>query len=150
MVAVTKPKKQDVDLASIKTLAKLPCQKIDIFHSSKTLTMPGSFQVDEELFSSAVNREHHENIELIISCLKSAVVNNFDGDLPTWAGIRALLSNANVPQMHVAFLPFIPRPVTEHSTVYTAMRNFYPFWAKINPREMLCNRLGIILAIYCM
>ena len=63
MVAVTKPMKQDVDPASIKTLAKLPCQKIDTFHSSKTLTMQGSFQVDVELFSSAVNREHHENIE---------------------------------------------------------------------------------------
>ena len=110
--------KQDVDLA------KLPCQKIDTFHSSKTHTMPGSFQVDEELFSSAVNREHHENIELVTGCLKSAVDNNFDGNLPIWAGIRALLSNANAPQMHVAVLPFIPRSVTEHPTVYTAMRNF--------------------------
>ena len=89
--------KQDVDLASIKTLAKLPYQKIDTFHSSKTLTMPGSFQVDEELFFSAVNCEHHENIELNMSCLKSAVDNDFDGDLPTWACIRALVSNTNVP-----------------------------------------------------
>jgi hypothetical protein len=122
--AVSKPKKQDVDLKSIKTLSELPCQKIHSFISNRTLRIPDAFNVDEKLFSSPKNLKHQETIEFVISCLKSALPSNQNKTLPTWAGIQALLSTAKIPIMQVAFLPFIPRPVTDPSTVYTAMLNF--------------------------
>ena len=38
--------------------------------------------------------------------------------------VRSLLSSAEVTEIHVDFLPFIPKPVTEYSTVNTSMLNF--------------------------
>ena len=44
--------------------------------------------------------------------------------IPSWTGIRALILSAKVPKVHVGFLLFIPKPVTEYSTIYTSMLNF--------------------------
>ena len=44
-------------------------------------------------------------------------------DMPTWAAIKSLISYSNIPIMQVEFVPFIPKPVIEHATVYTAMIN---------------------------
>ena len=44
--------------------------------------------------------------------------------MPSWTGIRALILSAKVPKVHVGFLLFIPKPVTEYSTIYTSMLNF--------------------------
>ena len=44
--------------------------------------------------------------------------------LPTWAGMRSVLADTNPKLMQVGFLPFLPYPVTDYSTVYTAMKNF--------------------------
>ena len=41
-----------------------------------------------------------------------------------WAGIWASLSSAELPEIHVGFPPFILKPVTEYSTVYTSMLSF--------------------------
>ena len=41
--------------------------------------------------------------------------------ISSWTGIRALISSVKVSEMHVDFLLFIPKPVTEHSTLYTSM-----------------------------
>ena len=46
------------------------------------------------------------------------------GELPTWGGIHALVSKANVPVMRVGFLPMIPKPVTEYATVRKTLTNF--------------------------
>ena len=49
---------------------------------------------------------------------------NLDSNvLPTWAGMRSLLSKVSLPLFQVGYLPFIPHSVTaEYSTVYTAVR----------------------------
>ena len=44
--------------------------------------------------------------------------------MPTCAAMKPLMSDSNIPILQVGFLPFIPKPVTEHATVYTAMINF--------------------------
>ena len=49
---------------------------------------------------------------------------NYNDIIPPWIGIQALISSAKVPEMHVSVLPFIPKPVTEYSTIYTSMLNF--------------------------
>ena len=43
---------------------------------------------------------------------------------------------SNVPVMQVGFLPMIPHPVTEHSTVYTAMNNFFKVLPQLDQRSM--------------
>ena len=41
-----------------------------------------------------------------------------------WTGIRPLILSAKVLDVHVDFLLFIPKPVTEYSKIYTSMLNF--------------------------
>lgn len=60
---------------------------------------------------------------MFIRCIKSNG-HSVSKDVPTWAGIHSLLPDSNWPMMHVGFLPFIPRPVTESATFYTALLNF--------------------------
>ena len=38
--------------------------------------------------------------------------------------VRSLSSSVNVTERHGGFLPFIPKLITECSTVYTSMLNF--------------------------
>ena len=144
---VSKPTKNAVDLKSVKTLSKLSCQEITLYYSSKSLIIPESFKVDTELFSSPSNREHHDTIEFIISCIKSGFLIN-DCDVPTWAGIQSLHSTSEVPVMQVGFLPFIPNPVTEHSTVYTAMRNFVKVADQLQQKSLpvFCDE-GVFLIV---
>ena len=59
-----------------------------------------------------------------MNALKNSGLVNTTENIPTWAGICSLLITNKFPLMHVGFLPFIPHPITETSTVYTAMNNF--------------------------
>ena len=37
----------------------------------------------------------------------------------SWTGIRVLILSAKVPEMHVGFLPFIPKLVLQRTQQYT-------------------------------
>ena len=54
--------------------------------------------------------------------------NNF----PTWTGVKSLLATHDILEMQTGFLPFLPHPVTEHSTVHTAMLNFLKVLEQLN------------------
>ena len=56
--------------------------------------------------------------------------------MPTWAAIKSLISDSNIPIMQVGFLPFIPKLVTEHATVYTAMINFVKVLEQLDQKSM--------------
>ena len=49
---------------------------------------------------------------------------------------RPLISDSNIPVMQIGFLPFIPKPVTEHATVYTAMINFVKVLEQLDQKSM--------------
>ena len=72
--------------------------------------------------------------------------------LPTWAGTQALLSESQVPLMHVAFLPFLPHPVTEIATVYTAMQNYLKLLNQLEKKSLpiFCDEgvFRLVLNIY--
>ena len=92
--------------------------------SSQKLSLSESFQVQNELYLDQTSKEEFEKHEFIISSSQSIIPESKDSIIPSWAGIRALLSNTFVPRMHVGFLPFHPSPVAEYSTVFSAMKNF--------------------------
>ena len=66
-------------------------------------------------------KNEFEKYEFIISSSQSIIPESKDSIIPSWTGIRALLSNTFAPRMHVGFLP---SPVTEYSTAFSAMKNF--------------------------
>ena len=104
----------EVTLKEIKSLSKLPCQELSHFVSNKTFNILPSFVVDEDVYESKDKIQSSQNTEFIISCVKGTVEQS-EITLPSWAGIRALLSSSNVPLMQVAFVPFLPYPVTERT-----------------------------------
>ena len=44
--------------------------------------------------------------------------------IPSWAGILVLLSTAMVLKKNVEFLAFLPSPVIEYPTIFSAIKNF--------------------------
>ena len=77
-----------------------------------------------ELYLDQTSKDEFEKYEFIISSSQSIIPESKDSIIPSWAGIRALLSNAFVLRMHVGFLPFLPSPIIEYSTVFSAMKSF--------------------------
>jgi len=133
---VSKPDKTSVDLSRVKSLSKLPCQDISPFNSARTLTLPETFTVDEELYSSEQVLYNRECKEFVVDCAQNICLDPSSLVLPSWAGIQALLSQSEVPAMQVGFLPFILNSVTEHATVYTAMLNFLKIAKQLNQEAL--------------
>ena len=44
--------------------------------------------------------------------------------MPSWSAFNPVVSKETLSQKIVGFLPVIPSPVTDHQTVYTALKNF--------------------------
>ena len=141
-ISVSKPLKSDVDISSVQHVSKLPCQEIIQYKSPRKLVLPEEFKVDDTLFNCPEKLSQSNAKEFIFSLLRSlpsqkAIEHYIESQneeveegvittngLPTWAGMRSLLSDTDPKVMQVGFLPFIPYPVTDYSTVYTAMKNF--------------------------
>ena len=69
--------------------------------------------------------------------------------------MKPLMSDSNIPILQVGFLPFIPKPVTEHATVYTAMINFVKILKQLDQKSVpkFCDagvyRIVVDLYIKC-
>ena len=139
-VRPTKPKKSDCDLKNVDLVPLLPCQiKQQYTKSSAPLKVPSDFIVSENLLP--------ENESLSLSNAKDELTSlimckatNTNLDVPSWGGIRSLMCKAEVPLMHTGFLPFLPHPVTEYATVYTALKNFVSVCGRLQQR---------ILPVFC-
>ena len=121
---ISKPKKSIVELKSIKKLQKLKCQELVFFDSKgPNLPLPDSFEVSRDLLNSEKNIAERNQKQFIMSCAQNITNNDFNDLIPSWAGIESLISQSDVPIMQVGFLPFLPKPVIDYSTVYAIMLN---------------------------
>ena len=146
-----KPNKSDVNLEQLKTLSSLPCQALIPFSSDKTLSLPETFSVETEVYESTKKNQDNQMKKLLASCLRGNTEST-EIILPSWAGTQVLLSESQVPLMHVDFLPFLPHPVTEHATVYTAMLNYVKVLNQLEQKSLLifCDEgvFRLVLNIY--
>ena len=102
---------------------KLPCQNLlPYFRKNKYLPLPESFTV-EYLNTNAEQETNLADQNFVLNYIRASVTSD-DESLATWAGCKSLISTSNLPIMHVAFLPYLPFPVTYHTTVYTSLHNF--------------------------
>lgn len=127
---------------SCKLKTKLSCQKLK-FHPKPIVkpSLPDDFKVaeDDGLYLSDTALKNAESREFFISFVRCGQPDNA-GNLPCWGAFHALISQSHIPLKKVGFLPVIPHPVTDYSTVYTALRNFQ------NVREQLTQP---VLPIIC-
>ena len=147
----SKPLRSEVNLQNVKTLSKLHCQELVPFSTDKTLTVPETFTVQAETYNSPEKQKSIEMKKILESCVRG----NADASavtLPSWAGTQALLSKSEVPLMHVAFLPFLPQPVTDIATVYTAMLNYVKLLNQLEQKTLpiFCDEgvFRLVLNIY--
>ena len=130
-----------------KLSTSLPCQHLkECSRPSVKPNLPETFSVKADKDTTRIDtlsteaNVRYENIEFLISLIKSGLPPPNCHGAPTWAGVHALISNAEIPLNRVAFLPVIPHPVTQYVTVYTAMKNF---------QELLSNLEQPLLPFFC-
>ena len=111
-----------------------PCQWLSNYNKSKSsANLPPNFSVDEDFYQNEEPQKDHHNKEFILSLIKKGLNEEQESiPSPSWAASHAQISSTNVPIMHTGFLPYLPNPVTEHSTVFTALHNFLKILSQLN------------------
>ena len=107
-----------------------PCQWLRNYNKLKfSSNLLPNFSVDEDRYQNEELQKDHHNKEFILSLIKTGLNEEQESiSSPSCAGCCALISSTNVPIMHTGFLPYLPHPVREHSTVFTALHNFRKFY----------------------
>ena len=131
-----KPDKTQIDLTKATTKGKLPCQEKQLFFGSKKKKIASCHQFskkkkNKELYMNKEKTQDLENLHFIANAIRSMLLDKVEC-LPTWAACKSLVSKAQTPVTHVGFLPYLPYPVTEYSTVYTTLCNFLKIETQLN------------------
>ena len=93
------------------------------FSPNKCIIIPDRFKVKSELISEQEETINSKLDDFLLNLLKnSKLVPN--ENLPTWGALNSLTSNSKLPIIQTAFYFSFPYPVTEHTTAYTAIKNF--------------------------
>ena len=122
LIKMIKPTKSETSSETVNMEVKLQCQEIIPYSTGKQISLPETFiAASDQLNMTTKDREGYEKQEFIINCVRNIQTKS---SIPTWARCKTLLSKQQVSTMQVGFIPFIPSPVTDQSTVYTAMKNF--------------------------
>ena len=143
----SKPTKSEISLENVNMKVKLQCQEVILFSTSKHLNLPQTFtDISNQLHLSAEDRERYEKQEFILDCVRN--IQKPNSNIPTWPGCKSPLSKQKVSIMQVGFIPFIPRPVTDRSTVYTAIKNFNIVSKSLNKMLYLCFAMKVYLELF--
>ena len=114
--------------------------------------MPDSFASTEDLINLEIKTAERNQKQFIISFAQNITKSDSKYLIPLWAEIESLISGSDVPIMQVGFLPFIPKPVTGYSTVYTAMLNMTKLASQLDKKilTMYCDEgvFRIVIDIY--
>ena len=98
-VIASKPKKSTVNLTSVQSLNKLPCQEIANSRFNQKLPFDNSFSVEDELYSNEEVIKDQRDLEFIVGCAQSIPPETADTKVSSWPGMRALLSKSEIPEM---------------------------------------------------
>ena len=143
--------KSEVNLKEIKSIEKLSCQQLVPYSTDKSLVIPETFTVQLETFASDTKKKEFKTANTVQSCIRGNI-DNSKICIQSWAGSSALLTKSKLPLMQVAFLPFLPYPVTDTATVYTAMLNFSKLLNQLEQKTLpiFCDEgvFRIVLNIY--
>ena len=103
----------------------------------KQIVLDCNFIVKDELLQNTEVQKERDMKQFVKNCTRNGILfNNTESNTPTSDGCDALLSNICVPKMHTGFLPYIPHPVTEFSTVYTALKKFLAVLSRLNQTRL--------------
>ena len=126
---------------------ELPCQVLKEFiKPAKRADLNEEFVVTNKLFS--IDPAEYNAIEakdmawslarLDLSNIQEGVVQPISDvqNMPSWSAFNSVVSDETLPQKAVGFLPVLPYPVTEYTTVYTALINFQDILSQLKQMNM--------------
>ena len=90
---------------------------------NKDIVLPSNMVIPTDLLDDTDTIKKHHDIESVVDMVRCLTTKCAE-TIPTWAGCKSLLHKSKTPLMQVGFLPYLPHPVTEYDTVYTALKNF--------------------------
>lgn len=144
-----KPKisETNVDRNSRTFTTELECQKLLEFHNAKSPIVITSETPINETRIIPQNYAQMRTEDLIwilsrvdVSTDPFALHEKERQLIPGWSAFNSLVIKDTRPKQIVGFLPILPHPVTEYSTVYTAMSNF---------NEVLSQLRQVSLPVFC-
>ncbi len=120
--------------------SKLPCQEVP--HHAKPVvrpTLPQDMLLHPEneqvtILDMKTARTKATKQDFLISLIRLGASPK---DPHIWAAVHTLVSSAVVPMMRVGFLPVIPRPITQSSTVRHCLSNFQSVRQQLNQTSMM-------------
>ena len=123
----------------------LSCQRIREFHKpSKKPDLPSDYKVAADLYEW----EKKEKDEILCKDMiwsLSRMGTDDDGrptwrcpeqSVPTWSATNSVWTYEELPRKSIGFLPVLPYPITEYSSVYTLMKNFQCVVSQLKQNEI--------------
>ena len=118
------------------------CQTLEkYFKPSRKSDLPPNYIVEDDLFM--MERDKREEVskkDLVWSLarLDTGIVEATCSSqtMPTWSAFNALISEDDIPEKIVGFLPVIPHPVTDYKTVFSALKNFQSILSQLEQDHM--------------
>ena len=115
---------------------KLPCQELMSYNSvNKDIVLPLNMIIPTDLLDDTETIKKHNDIESVVDMVR-CLTTKFAETIPTWAGCKSLLYKSKTPLMQVGSLLYLPHPVTEYDTVYTALKNFLKVLEQLDQKSL--------------
>ena len=61
---------------------------------------------------------------------------NLEQQMPSWSTFNSLVTDEDLSQKMIGFLPVLPYPVTEYAVVYTALKNFQDILSQLDQSHL--------------
>lgn len=128
-----------------KTLkTNLPCQNLQqFFKPAIKPDIPTDITIEDELLKVDDTEKKSENNKDFLWFLSRMDLENGQINweqskqpIPSWSGTNSVWTYENLPEMQVGFMPVVPHPVTEYSTVYTSLKNFQSVLSQLKQEKM--------------
>lgn len=120
---------------------RLNCQILNSFikPAIKPL-LPDDFHLMNEIQNKHIMYDEKKKDQIWaltrIDLEKSVNIKPSNQKVPSWSGVNSIWSSENIPVSQVSFLPLLPFPVTEYSTVYTELKNFNVMLSALNQTNL--------------
>ena len=126
---------------------ELPCQTLkEYFKPSRKSDLPPNYIVEDNLFMMERDKKEEVSKKDLVWSLARLDLSNIDTGIveaicssqtmPTWSAFNSLISEDDIPEKIVGFLPVIPHPVTDYKTVYSALKNFQSILSQLEQDHM--------------
>ncbi|OXU22397.1 hypothetical protein TSAR_010977, partial [Trichomalopsis sarcophagae] len=126
---------------------KLKCQEVlNYTKLSNTVTLPADFAYHNNHQSFSIEQLENDlqkndfiwylSRMNISSDDQEIGIRNTNQHFPTWSSFNSAILKDCRPKQIVGFLPILPAPVTEFSTVYTSLCNFKDILNQLNQKQL--------------